>query len=111
MISLIFEDRCTACNECVIVCPRDVFDPCPGNSPEIARPDDCQTCFLCELYCQADAIYVAPESDSRLAGTDLAVAFSGELRRESGWDEWADDPARRNQHWRMEDVFKRARGQ
>jgi formate hydrogenlyase subunit 6/NADH:ubiquinone oxidoreductase subunit I len=29
----------------------------------IARQDDCQTCFMCELYCPVEALYVAPDTD------------------------------------------------
>ncbi|MBM7488075.1 NAD-dependent dihydropyrimidine dehydrogenase PreA subunit [Bradyrhizobium canariense] len=31
--------------------------------PVIARQDDCQTCFLCELYCPEDALWVSPFAD------------------------------------------------
>jgi hypothetical protein len=33
----------------------------------------------------------------------------GQFRRDSGWGEWAEDPRYRNQHWRMDSVFARAR--
>ena len=33
----------------------------------------------------------------------------GEMRRHHGWDEWALGGHYPNQHWRMEDVFARAR--
>ncbi|MBB3883699.1 4Fe-4S dicluster domain-containing protein [Acetobacter oeni] len=110
MISVVFDERCTACNECVAVCPGDVFDARAGQSPVIARPDDCHTCFMCELYCRTDALYVAPQTDERSVSHDQAAELSGDFRRESGWDEWGDDPRLRNQHWRLEDVFRRARG-
>jgi ferredoxin len=28
---------------------------------------DCQTCFMCELYCPADALYVAPSCEGPVA--------------------------------------------
>jgi len=28
----------------------------------IARQNDCQSCFLCEIYCPTDALYVAPDA-------------------------------------------------
>jgi NAD-dependent dihydropyrimidine dehydrogenase PreA subunit len=88
MIELIVADRCTSCGECVKVCPSNVFDLRPEGPPVIARLADCQTCFLCELYCKADTL--------------------GQYRRASGWDEYAGDPRYANEHWRMEGVFLRA---
>ncbi|MBB2205810.1 4Fe-4S dicluster domain-containing protein [Gluconacetobacter takamatsuzukensis] len=113
MIELLLPARCTGCNACVTACPRDVFDPVPDGPPRIARQADCQTCFLCELYCQEDALYVHPYADHARpqdAGAIEASGLLGAYRRDSGWDEWAEDETLRNQHWRMEDVFRRARG-
>ena len=112
MIELIVESRCTACNICVEVCPRDVLIPCEGHVPVIAHQSECQTCFLCELYCKTDAIYVHPDaSQSHPQDTAHleASGLLGEYRRNSGWDEWAGHKDLQNQHWRMEDVFRRAR--
>jgi len=88
-----------------------VFDARADAPPLLARPDDCQTCFACELYCQADALYVDPSVFERVkvnADTVRASGLLGVYRRDSGWDEWADDPRYANQHWRMEGVFLRA---
>ena len=60
MIEVISEARCTSCDICVRVCPTNVFDAVPDGIPVIARHSDCQTCFQCEAYCPADAIFVAP---------------------------------------------------
>jgi NAD-dependent dihydropyrimidine dehydrogenase PreA subunit len=35
-----------------------VLDP-GGGPPVIARQADCRTCFMCEAYCPADALFVA----------------------------------------------------
>jgi len=43
------------------------------------------------------------------ADTVRASGLLGVYRRDSGWDEWADDPRYANQHWRMEEVFARGR--
>ena len=43
------------------------------------------------------------------ADTVRASGLLGVYRRDSGWDEWADDPRYTNQHWRMEEVFARGR--
>ncbi|MBD2899230.1 hypothetical protein amrb99_82130 [Actinomadura sp. RB99] len=67
-----------------------MFDRGPDGLPVIARQGDCQTCFMCEAHCPADALYVAPFSGPAPAGsphTDeaaLAGAF-GEYRRVVGW--------------------------
>ncbi|AOX20056.1 4Fe-4S dicluster domain-containing protein [Kozakia baliensis] len=114
MIELLLSERCDGCGTCVNVCPRDVFELGPDALPVIRRAADCQTCFLCELYCDRDALFVHP--DARKAHPQDAVDILahqtlGDYRRDSGWGEWAEDPALRNQHWRMGDVFRRARGQ
>ena len=61
MIELISEERCTSCNICVRVCPTNVFDAVEGGIPVIARQQDCQTCYMCELYCPSDAMFVAAD--------------------------------------------------
>jgi NAD-dependent dihydropyrimidine dehydrogenase PreA subunit len=109
MIALLLADRCTACNVCVKICPANVFDARESGPPVIARRDDCQTCFSCELYCRADALYVAPEWEHAVEADVAAVLAGGTLgqyRRHSGWDEWASEYP--NEQWLMETVFRRA---
>ena len=113
MIAALLTDRCTGCQRCVAVCPAQVFDAgAPGQAPTPARQPDCQTCFACELHCEADALYVDPDVFAP-ATVDLQwLAGSGLLgvyRRDSGWHEWAGDPAHPNLHWRMDEVFARGR--
>jgi NAD-dependent dihydropyrimidine dehydrogenase PreA subunit len=110
MIELVVADRCTACNACVEVCPTNVFDTGPDGLPVIARQADCQTCFMCELYCKSDAIFVAPDCEHPTPVDASAIAASGllgQFRRDSGWDEWHGRYP--NEHWRMDGVFRRAR--
>ncbi len=112
MIELIVADRCTGCNRCVEVCPTNVFDKSEAGPPRIARQADCQTCFICELYCAADAIYVGPNCETPEPVDEAAIVASGLLgqyRRDSGWDEWSDDPRYQSQTWRMGQIFARAR--
>jgi NAD-dependent dihydropyrimidine dehydrogenase PreA subunit len=112
MIEVVVDSRCTACGACVAVCPTNVFDLSPTGRPSIARQSDCQTCFMCELYCPVDALYVHPDCDHPVpvdAQALLASGLLGQYRRDSGWGEWADDPRYANAHWRMEGIFARAR--
>ncbi|MFA9438987.1 4Fe-4S dicluster-binding protein [Uliginosibacterium sp. sgz301328] len=87
MIELIHAERCIDCNLCVKTCPRDVFDATDG-TPVIARQEDCQTCFLCELYCPVDALYVAPQAEARVPIDAAAIETGGQLGgyvRAMGW--------------------------
>lgn len=109
MIELVVAERCTACGQCVAVCPSNVFDGAEAGAPVIARAQDCQTCFMCELYCAADALYVGPNAERPEPVEAQAIVASGLLgqyRRDSGWDEWQDRFP--NEQWRMETVFRRA---
>jgi len=110
MIELVIDDRCTACGACIAACPTNVFDRDDDGRPVIARQADCQTCFMCELYCRFDALYVAPDCDGAAPADQTTIVASGllgQFRRDSGWDEWHDRYP--NEHWRMDGVFRRAR--
>jgi NAD-dependent dihydropyrimidine dehydrogenase PreA subunit len=88
MIELVSRDRCIKCDACVEACPDNVFDPTPGEVPTIARIEDCQTCFLCELYCPTDALYVSPLKEERELvdeATLIARGLLGSYRRALGW--------------------------
>jgi NAD-dependent dihydropyrimidine dehydrogenase PreA subunit len=85
---LLSETRCTACNLCVRVCPTNVFEAREGEIPIIARPDSCQTCFMCELYCPADALYVSPLAEQHVHVAEPELERAGQLgsyAREMGW--------------------------
>ena len=87
MIEIISETKCTACNQCVNVCPTRVFDRTDG-IPVIARQEDCQTCFMCELYCPVDALYVAPEAETPSGVREEELERSpliGGYREKVGW--------------------------
>jgi NAD-dependent dihydropyrimidine dehydrogenase PreA subunit len=88
MIELVSDERCVQCDVCVEVCPTNVFDAVEGGSPVIARKSDCQTCFMCEAYCPADAMYVAPNADVSVEVNEAELAAGGILgsyRRAVGW--------------------------
>jgi NAD-dependent dihydropyrimidine dehydrogenase PreA subunit len=109
VIELVVADRCTECGNCVKVCPSNVFELVAGR-PVIARQHDCQTCFMCELYCSADALYVAPNAEHPTPTTEAEIIASGllgEYRRNSGWDEWQE--VHPNLFWRQGELFARGR--
>jgi len=86
MIEIVDTERCTGCDICVRVCPTNVFDAAASTdgAPVIARQDDCQTCFMCELYCPEDALYVAPQTTSGV-NVDAAATLKGSYRQAIGW--------------------------
>jgi NAD-dependent dihydropyrimidine dehydrogenase PreA subunit len=88
MIAHIFADRCTGENDCVTACPTHVLDAGADGVPVIARLDQCQSCFMCELYCPNDAIYVAADQRGPEAVDPAAILASGQLgklRRDYDW--------------------------
>lgn len=109
MIEVIVPNRCDACQRCVDVCPANVFEIAADGTPYIVSQHDCQSCYMCELYCSNDAIYVGFDCE-RPEGITVEQALAsgtlGDYRKYSGWDEWSGQHS--NQHWRMGSVFKRA---
>ncbi|MNW51685.1 Photosystem I iron-sulfur center [compost metagenome] len=88
MIELISATKCISCNQCVSVCPTNVFDKVTGGIPRIARQDDCQTCFMCELYCPVDALYVSPDSEKISGVSEQELQTNGLIggyRKAIGW--------------------------
>jgi NAD-dependent dihydropyrimidine dehydrogenase PreA subunit len=92
VIELIDPGRCTNCNICIRVCPMDVFDRTESGPPTIARQDVCQTCFMCEVFCPEDAMYVAPMRQPARAGSPhldrerlLHEGYFGTYRARLGW--------------------------
>lgn len=77
MIEVVSETRCILCNKCVQICPMNVFDAVKKAPPVIARQADCQTCYMCELYCPTDALYVAPDAEKSTRVTEHAVEANG----------------------------------
>jgi NAD-dependent dihydropyrimidine dehydrogenase PreA subunit len=88
MIELLSKERCTGCNLCVRICPTNVFAAVDGDIPVLARPESCQTCFMCELYCPVDALYVSPYADRHVDVDETALVREntlGSYSREMGW--------------------------
>ena len=79
-------------------CPTNVFDKASdgGGAPVIARQADCQTCYQCEAYCPAAAIYVAPLRTPAPEGSsfkdEAALLASGELGIYRARVGWGDEP-------------------
>jgi NAD-dependent dihydropyrimidine dehydrogenase PreA subunit len=92
VIEVVSTDRCIGCERCIRACPTDVFDPGADGVPVVARRADCQTCFLCELYCPVDALFVAPQTDPLPVGAPLRderylirAGLLGSYRERVGW--------------------------
>jgi NAD-dependent dihydropyrimidine dehydrogenase PreA subunit len=104
MIELVSDARCIKCDICVRVCPTNVFDAVPDGHPVIARQEDCQTCFMCELYCPVDALFVAPEADRSVPQSEEELRSRGVLggyRAAVGWGAGQAPGASRDQSYRL----------
>ena len=51
------EDKCVGCEECVDVCPTEVFEMVDEKSKPV-EPDECLGCESCIEVCEEDAITV-----------------------------------------------------
>ena len=52
----IYRRWCKACNICIDMCPKKVFDADPDGYPVVARGMDCTQCAICWLHCPDFAI-------------------------------------------------------
>jgi NAD-dependent dihydropyrimidine dehydrogenase PreA subunit len=61
MITGIDETKCNGCGLCVDLCPLDTLRMDEGGEKAtIKYPEDCMTCYTCELKCPSGAIFVHP---------------------------------------------------
>ena len=49
-------EKCYGCEECMKMCPVDVFDMIDRAIP--ARPENCLGCRTCEAVCKAGAVVI-----------------------------------------------------
>ncbi|HUV31284.1 MAG TPA: 4Fe-4S dicluster domain-containing protein [Acidobacteriota bacterium] len=47
---------CKACNLCIALCPKQVFEPDRDGRPVQARPENCTQCTICWVHCPDLAI-------------------------------------------------------
>ncbi|MCD8365358.1 MAG: ferredoxin family protein [Clostridiales bacterium] len=59
MIKAIEQEKCIGCGRCVNICPLDTLRMKDGKAV-IAYPEDCHSCYLCEMACSVNAVYVHP---------------------------------------------------
>ncbi|WP_067862332.1 4Fe-4S dicluster domain-containing protein [Nocardia shimofusensis] len=85
MIELLRTEDCIGCDKCVDACPTNVFDRTDSGIPVVARQSDCQTCFMCEAYCPADALYVSPQSTPLDDPAAVPAEHIGRYREKLGW--------------------------
>ena len=61
MIRKIEMNVCIGCGICTIVCPGAVIEMDEGRQKAVIKyPQDCWTCFSCELVCPVKAVDVHP---------------------------------------------------
>ena len=48
-------DKCEGCEECVDICPMDVFEMKDEKSV-VVNPEDCEACESCVEVCESGAI-------------------------------------------------------
>ncbi|MDO8473241.1 MAG: 4Fe-4S binding protein [Dehalococcoidia bacterium] len=49
------QQKCGGCGDCVKMCPGHAVELVEGKAT-IARPDDCDYCAECEVFCNSSAI-------------------------------------------------------
>lgn len=47
---------CKACNICIALCPKQVFEPDINGKPTLARAENCTQCTICWVHCPDFAI-------------------------------------------------------
>ncbi len=55
MVTIVIDDKCDGCGECVDICPSEVFEIEDGKSVVI-NLDECVECCACVEACPLEAI-------------------------------------------------------
>ncbi len=55
----VYKRWCKTCSICIEFCPKKALAPDPDEYPELAYPDRCNQCGLCQLRCPDFAISVS----------------------------------------------------
>jgi formate hydrogenlyase subunit 6/NADH:ubiquinone oxidoreductase subunit I len=50
------ERHCTACGDCIWICPTECLSLAPEGVPLLQHPLDCISCQLCAEVCPTEAI-------------------------------------------------------
>jgi NAD-dependent dihydropyrimidine dehydrogenase PreA subunit len=69
-----FEEKCTGCRLCTMVCPHGVFEM-DGKVARVVRRDACMECGACMLNCPSEAIAV--DSGVGCAAAMIYAALTG----------------------------------
>ena len=85
---IVDEEKCAGCEECVDVCPVDVFElqdlpEHPDTQKSVpVRADDCILCMACVTSCPTEAITVEEEQktdNGKLNITLLSISYAVRL--------------------------------
>ena len=57
-VIVIDEQKCTACGECVKICPVEIYK-LEGDSVSVGNADECSGCQSCVSVCEPQAISIS----------------------------------------------------
>jgi NAD-dependent dihydropyrimidine dehydrogenase PreA subunit len=60
MYPVIDKQKCTACRNCVEICPSEVYEIEGGQAVPV-RPEDCIECWACVNQCPEEAVHLSED--------------------------------------------------